>query len=399
MTVSLSKLTKACLLSIVLVSCASNDEDPDLLPADRPEIKNTFNTQVIWSKSVADGVESYYSRLKPTWGYDKVFAADRTGAVVAFAADTGKQVWEVDIRPPSEGYLSWLGFNTSPESRVSGLVASYEKLFVGTENGEIVALSVEDGHEIWRVSVDGEVLSAPIAEEGKVIAHLGSGTTVALDANDGKEIWSSIADVPSLTLRGASSPAYAQGGVFIGGATGKVMTYASQNGQLAWEVPIAKPQGATELARIADIDATPIISGFNLYALSAGGSLGMVDIRSARLAWKREYRGYQNMVLDANKLILSDDKSILYAVDARTGVELWSNNQLRNRHITAGAILGDYVLVGDFEGYIYLFDKEEGKLSYVRQISTDALLAQPIVENDIAYIQTRDGEIVALKLN
>lgn len=385
-------------LSAALAGCASNDEDPDSLPAKLPEIKNQFSTKVEWRKSVGEGVEDYYSRLTPAAGYDKIFAADRSGLIAAYEQDTGKQVWKIDTRAEEDSYLRYIGINLSPDVRISGMVASYEKLFVGCENGQVFALDINSGEELWKADVLGEVLSAPIAEEGKVIVNLGSGNTIALDADDGSTLWDSLSDVPSLTIRGASSPTYAQGGVFVGGANGKVLTYAAQTGQLAWDVPIAKPQGATELARIVDVDATPVISGYNLFALSAGGSLSAVDMRSARVVWKREYAGYQNISLDGSQLLLSDDHSVLYAVDARTGVENWSNLILRNRQVTAGVVYQDYYVVGDFEGYLYFFNKEDGKLSHMQQLNTNALLAQPIVEDDKLYVQTRDGNLFALTI-
>lgn len=392
------KLAISLVMSAVLAGCASNDEDPDLLPAELPQINNQFSTKVEWRKSVGEGVEDYYSRLTPATGYDKIFAADRSGLITAYEQDSGKLVWKVDTRAEEDSYLRYIGINLSPDVRISGMVASYEKLFVGCENGLVIALDVNTGEILWQADVLGEVLAAPIAEEGKVIVNLGSGNTVALDADDGSTIWDSLSDVPSLTIRGTSSPAYAQGGVFVGGANGKVLTYAAANGQLAWDVPVAKPQGATELARIVDVDATPVISGYNLFALSAGGSLNAIDMRSARVVWKRDYAGYQNMSLDGNQLILSDDRSVLYAVDARTGVENWSSLILRNRQVTAGVIYQDYYVVGDFEGYLYFFNKEDGKLSYMRQLAKNELLAQPVVQDGKLYVQTRDGELFAITI-
>lgn len=386
-------------LAAVLSACSSNDVDPDLIPAERPEFENSFETKLEWQVDVGDGVGNYYSRLMPTSGYERIFAADREGLVKAIDQTSGKTVWQKDIRSEEKEIWHWLGFKSRTPARIGGLVASYEKLFVGSESGDIVALDVNTGEEIWRTSVDGEILSAPIAEAGKVITALSSGKVVALDADDGTQKWESSADVPALTLRGASSPAYVQGGVFVGTGGGKIVTLNSESGQLAWDVQIAKPQGATDLARIADIDATPIVNGYSLYAFSAGGALSMLDLRSAKVVWKREYRGYQNLTLAGTQLLFSDERSVVYAINSRSGVELWSNNQLRNRQLTAGVIWQQYYAVGDFEGYLYLFNSETGELVYSREVSGDALLAQPMVVDDKLIIQTRDGEVLSLSLD
>ncbi|KMT64789.1 outer membrane protein assembly factor BamB [Catenovulum maritimum] len=392
-------ILSAVILSACLISCASNDENEDLLPAPKPEINNQVAVEVEWSESVGSGVENYFSRLKPAVGYEQVYAADRVGYVSAFSIKDGDEVWTTDLRPAEESYWRFLGLNFSPAIRVSGLVASYEKVFIGCENGELIALDVKTGKELWRTKVSGEILSPPIAEESKVIVNLGSGNTVAFNAVDGEQIWESVADVPSLTLRGASSPAYAQGGVFVGSATGKILTYAAANGQLAWDVSVANAQGATELARIVDIDSTPIFSGTNLFALSAGGALVSVDVRTSRVVWKRDYRGYENITHSFTSLYLSDDHSHIYALDSKTGVEKWSNLVLRNRQVTAGTVFKDYYVVGDFDGYLYFFDKSNGELKSMISVSGDALLAQPVVADELLLIQTRDGDIKALKIN
>jgi len=88
----------------------------------------------------------------------------------------------------------------------------------------------------------------------------------------------------------------------------------------------------------------------------------------------------------------------LYAVDSRTGIENWSNLKLRNRQVTAGVVFKDYYVVGDFEGYLYFFNKENGELVYMRQLDNEALLAQPVVEKDLLYVQSREGDLFAISL-
>ena len=96
---------------------------------------------------------------------------------------------------------------------------------------------------------------------------------------------------------------------------------------------------------------------------------------------------------------LSDDHSHIYALDSKTGVEKWSNLVLRNRQVTAGTVFKDYYVVGDFDGYLYFFDKSNGELKSMISVSGDALLAQPVVADELLLIQTRDGDIKALKIN
>ena len=60
-----TKLLVLVLLSINLLSCSSSDEDPDLIVAELTDLENQFDPDIKWESSVGDGVESYFSRIKP----------------------------------------------------------------------------------------------------------------------------------------------------------------------------------------------------------------------------------------------------------------------------------------------------------------------------------------------
>lgn len=72
---------------------------------------------------------------------------------------------------------------------------------------------------------------------------------------------------------------------------------------------------------------------------------------------------------------------------------------LLNRRITAPAILGDKVLVGDFEGYLHWFDKNSGELLGRDEINSSGLYARPVVVDGNVLVQSRDGDLYMIKLD
>lgn len=97
------------------------------------------------------------------------------------------------------------------------------------------------------------------------------------------------------------------------------------NGQLLWQQAIAAPKGATEIDRLVDVDATPVIAGDRLYAIGYNGSLVSIELRTGQIAWKRNYSSATNFIVDANTLYLVTEKNHIVAVDARSGTEIWQN--------------------------------------------------------------------------
>ena len=371
-----------------------------------PEISNAFTPRILWDADYSDGTEEYFSRLRPAVDYGKVFVADRQGGIYALNPETGKLIWEQDISTPSKDSrltnLYGLFAGRVSAKIAGGLTVAYETVFLGTENGTVLALNQEDGSIKWQAKVSGEVLAPPAVDSGVVVVNTVAGVLFGIDADTGEVKWQSETDVPPLSLRGVSAPAAANGGAIVGTASGKLVVNIIDSGLTAWEQLIAKPAGATELERIVDIDSTPLIFGGNIYVVSYGGTLAAVELRTGQVVWNREYASYQDLAIEGNRLFITDINSNLYAVDRRNGVELWSNSILRKRELTSATPVGDYIAVGDKWGYLHFFTQDEGE--YVARIEVgsddedEGIYSAPVEHQGKLYVQLRDGELYSIEL-
>ena len=305
----------------LLAGCASEEDTIQMAPL--PVVESTFTPVQGWSSKVGDGVGHFFSKLSPAVGYGKVFVADRNGLVKALDPDTGSEIWQQDL----EGDIS---------ARLAGGISlSYGKVFIGSENAEVIALDEATGEVVWRQTVEGEVLSKPLVDEGLVVVNTSRGILQALDADTGESRWQLGSELPTLTLRGDSSPVSISGGVFWGQANGRLAGALMGNGQMLWQQPIGSPKGGTEIDRLVDVDASPVIDGERLFALGFNGSLVSIDLRTGQAAWKRNYSSATDFAIDGSQLYLITDKDHVVAVDTRSGTELWSNNQLEHRLLSA----------------------------------------------------------------
>ncbi|MFT5311671.1 MAG: outer membrane protein assembly factor BamB [Paraglaciecola sp.] len=368
-------------------------------------IEAQFTPTTLWSADLGSGIGQYYSRLKPAVAYGKVYGANRQGTVSAFDEDTGKKVWSKNYAQHNdEGLTSGVTklWSSGISAKIAGgLSVAYETVFFGTENGEVIALNAQTGKQLWLVNVKGEVLAAPAVDEGIVLVNTGSGVMFALDAGTGEQLWSYESDVPPLSLRGVSAPAAANGGAIIGTASGKLAVNIIGTGQTAWEQVISAPTGATELERIVDIDSQPLLAGDTIYIISYGGSLASVELRSGRVIWKREYKSYRRITMQGNKLFVVDVNSNIFALDRRNGIELWSQSGLKQRQLTAGTPVGDYIVAGDKYGYLHWLNQSDGQVVARLAVGNDdedqSIYSAPVVEGEVIYTQTRDGMLVAVQ--
>jgi len=397
----------ALAISVTLSGCSTVSDwfaDEEELEIRRLKpIDAKFTPSVKWDRDIGDGVDHYFSRLRPVYAYENLYAADRHGSVVAMNPESGDVLWERNFAVfEGDGWWDSIArlWRSGASARIGGISVADRLLFVGTENGVVMALDYETGETKWEASIPGEVLAAPSADEGILVVNTGAGTLFGFDTRTGEQLWRHEGDTPPLTLRGISGPVAANGGALIGTPTGKLQVNLLESGILAWETVIATPTGATELERIVDLDTTPVLFGGTIYTVSYNGTLAAVELRSGRIIWKREYGSYRNLSIEGNSIFVVDNNSNIYALDRRNGVELWSQGGLKSRSVTAATPVGEHIVVGDNWGFVHWIEQETGQI--VARVDVggddedDAIYDAPLNVDGVVVTMTRNGVVAAI---
>ncbi|WP_372880165.1 outer membrane protein assembly factor BamB [Psychromonas sp.] len=376
----------------LLTGCSLFDGEKDVVVmAELPVFEASYQPKIVWKKSIGDGVDKYYSQLQPAADSEAVYAASRDGEVKAFSLDGKKLLWFNDFDKHQSNLL-----NRSARF-AGGITLAVETLFIGTENAQVLAIDKYTGKLKWLAEVSGEVLAKPAYDNGKIVVHTSRGDLIALDSVTGELLWTLTNKQPNLTLRSSSAPAIAQGGIIYGRADGFVSGALLETGQALWQLPIARPFGATELDRIVDADTQPIISNGVVYALAYNGNLTAIDLLKGVELWSRQYSGYNDMTLSGNSLYLTDYRGHVYAVDRRSGDDIWANEQLSYRNLTAVTVANQYIVVGDGEGYLHWMERESGEFVAQQKIDSQGLYKAPLATQTHLYLQSRGGKLVAIE--
>ncbi len=104
------------------------------------------------------------------------------------------------------------------------------------------------------------------------------------------------------------------------------------------------------------------------------------------------------MTSDGGRLFVVTDSDHVVAVDARSGTELWTNDQLQHRLLTAPVIIDGYVVVGDSEGYLHWIDRSSGEFVAQQLVDDSGFAVSPLALDDGYLLISRDGKIKKLTI-
>lgn len=382
-------IVSACLL---LTGCSLFSDEEDVVQmAELPVFKSTYKPRIAWKRSVGNGVDKFYSQLQPVTDDETIYVASRNGYVKAFSLENGRNLWTTNFSDDPRNELN-------RSARFSGGIAlGYDSIYIGTENAQVLSFDKDNGELRWLVNVSGEVVAQPVYASGYVIVHTTRGDLIALDSDTGKEVWTLNNKQPTLSLRGSSSPEVSQGGVIYGRADGYISVALVEDGRPLWQLPVARPFGATELDRVIDVDMKPIIRNGIIYVLAYNGNLVAIDLRKGEQIWSRKYSGYTDIALSGTTLYLTDYRGHIFAIDYDTGTEQWMNAQLSYRDLTGVTVANEYIVVGDGEGYLFWIDRDDGQFVALQELDSDGLYMQPIATDTHMYLQTRSGDLIAIE--
>ncbi len=381
-------MTRAALALVVawlLAGCGlfGRDEgtEPAFEPAPLPDVEAPLRLAETWSRDVGGAGEKYF-RLVPATDNRAVYATAPEGGLVAVEKGTGKLLWSRRL-----------------DAEITGGVGVGEGLVVvGTIGGDVLAFNTEDGSDEWQQRVSSEVLAPPAIGAGRAVVRAVDGRVFGLATTDGAPAWSFREAVPSLSLRGASAPLVTQGVAIIGFASGKLVAVRVDDGRILWDLTVSEPRGRNEVERMVDIEGQPLLFGNVLYAASFQGKLMAIDLRDRRILWARDLSTYNDIAVDADNVYVADDDGDVFAIDRLTGTLLWRQEQLARRDLSAPAVLGGYVIVGDYQGYLHVLDKTDGRPQGRIKLSGGSIRSAPLVDEGVAYIVTQGGNIAAVTI-
>jgi outer membrane protein assembly factor BamB len=371
------------LAALLIAAGCSKDKDVEPPATLVKNFKTTLPVKKLWGEGVGGGKKQIKLRLGlgPAIDNGLVFAASHKGEVVAVALDTGRNVWVKKLKVP---------ISAGPAAG-SGIVVT------GSSKGAVIALDGATGRQLWRSQVNSELLSSPAISENVVVMRSVDGRLHGLETRTGKELWSVEQQVPRLSLRGTAIPIVAKEVAISGFDNGKVMAVSLSTGDTVWDTALASPHGRTELDRLVDIDSAVRVVGDNVFAAGFQGRTAMLALDSGQLWWSHDMSSYRGLAVDADNLFVTQSDGTVVAMRQRDGAELWRNESLKRRGLSAPIVTSTAIAIADFQGYIHWLDKNTGVLVARERISKQRVSNPPAGAGDTIVVLTDGGTLAAYR--
>ncbi|MFN3522426.1 MAG: PQQ-binding-like beta-propeller repeat protein [Phenylobacterium sp.] len=233
--------------------------------------------QVEWKKSTEQPLHA-----APTVALGRVMVVAIDNTLVTFEAADGEPGWTYQALTEPARILK----ASSPAVQGDTVVASFG-------SGELVALRIANGNELWSETLSRanrsnalseirDIPGRPVIYEGDVYAVSHSGVFAATDLRTGVPRW-------TLPISGITTPWVAGDVVYVVSRSGQVICIARESGQVYWIRDLNEGQAATKK-----------------------GFLGFGGKKDARPVWS-------SPLLASNRLVLGSSTGRVVALNAKTG--------------------------------------------------------------------------------
>jgi outer membrane protein assembly factor BamB len=166
----------------------------------------------------------------------------------------------------------------------------------------------------------------------------------------------------------------------------------AQTGRVVWQKSIAFAAGASDVERLVDIDADPLVDNDMLYIASYQGFLSALSVSQGENVWSRPASTYKNLAMNSNSLFMTDSDDSILSFTRANGQVRWKQLQLKSRVVTAPVLLDSWVLVGDKTGLVHILHANSGEI-IGRATLKSSIDVEPVVSDHRVYVLTTSGQL------
>jgi len=316
--------------------------------------------------------------LKQVWTYEAGDSIESSAAIVGSTVFVGSQKGELVALSLDNGSVYWK-FATGNPIGESSPAYSGGTVYIGDLGGWLNALNASDGKKLWAFKTNGEIKSSPVVVGDRVLIGSYDEQLYCLSAKDGSLKWKFKTNGPV-----HSTPGIADGMAFIAGCDELFRAIRISDGKEVFNVSSGAYTGASPALR----DGSAFYGTFDNEVLS-------VNLAEHKIAWhyehpQRKFPFYSSAAVTRERVVIGGRDKMVHGLTV-AGKLAWTF-ATRARVESSPAIAGDRVYVGSNDGRFYVLSLSTGAKLWEFEAGAP-LSASPAIANGRIVIGSQDGKL------
>ncbi len=316
--------------------------------------------------------------LKPLWTYEAGNSIESSAAIVGGTVYVGSQNGELVALSLENGSVYWKFSTGSPIGESSPAYGS-GVVYIGDYGGWLNALNASDGKKLWAFKTNGEIKSSPVVIGDRVLIGSYDEQLYCLSARTGSLLWKFKTNGPV-----HSTPGIADGMAFIAGCDELFRAIRISDGKEVFNVSSGAYTGASPALR----------DGAAFYGTFDNEVLG-VNLAQRKIAWRyehpeRKFPFYSSAAVAPQRVVIGGRDKMVHGITL-DGKAAWTF-MTRARVESSPAIAGGRVFVGSNDGRFYVLNLNDGAKLWEFDAGAP-LSASPAIANGRIVIGSQDGRL------
>jgi outer membrane protein assembly factor BamB len=232
---------------------------------------------------------------------------------------------------------------------------------------------------LWSYKTGRMVQSSPAVANGYVFVGSRDSQLFCLNASSGEAIWKF-----PFRVEVWSSPTVYNGAVYVGADNGWLYSFNITNGIPIW---------GSEVGRV--VRSSPAIVDDRIYIGAWDQGIFCLNATNGNPIWSHPTTSrVQSSPAVSNGIVyVATDDYYVYALNATTGDEIWSHHT--GSVISSPVVYNGYVYIGSYDGYIYGLNASSGSQIW-KYLTEDCVESSPAVAYGCVYIGSDDNNVYCL---
>lgn len=319
--------------------------------------------------------------IEPAWRYDAGSPMRSSPVVVdgrVFVGTDDGRLLALDV---NAGTLQW-SYGAGDTIAATPTVAD-ETVIVGSDDGTLYGVDAVTGEELWTYDAGGAIRGCAAVSDGTAYVTSADGTAAAVHARLGDPVWEF-----SIVAEGTGTPALSDRSVLVGTRGGRTLKLAREDGAVDW----------THTSGAAGVSPSPTVVDEVVYVGTPPGDDAAYKLAhgTANERWRYGRTGgvVGSAAVAEGRVVWGSLDRYVHCAEGQDGARAWIY-QTTDKIVASPAIADGVVHIGSEDNGVYAIDLASGE--EVWSVFTEgAIRTAPAVVDGVCVVSSSDGSVYAL---